>query len=137
MSESPKVRMYATQVCPYCVRAEQLLRRKEAQSQVADFTTGRFEPVLPDLDGPGTSSPFSAGGIGCAIRVATVVGQRCLLKAVWMSHHAKVRIARPHQRSGVWRTRAHHLPSEASSKDIRNGHGIEGRTLGVVIRLFS
>jgi len=24
----PKVRMYATQVCPYCVRAEQLLRRK-------------------------------------------------------------------------------------------------------------
>ena len=28
MSPSPKVRMYATQVCPYCVRAEQLLRRK-------------------------------------------------------------------------------------------------------------
>ena len=28
MSESPKVRMYASQVCPYCVRAEQLLRRK-------------------------------------------------------------------------------------------------------------
>jgi len=24
----PKVRMYATKVCPYCVRAEQLLRRK-------------------------------------------------------------------------------------------------------------
>ncbi len=24
----PKVRMYATEVCPYCVRAEQLLRRK-------------------------------------------------------------------------------------------------------------
>ena len=28
MSPSPKVRMYATQVCPYCVPAEQLLRRK-------------------------------------------------------------------------------------------------------------
>ena len=26
-----KVRMYATAVCPYCVRAEQLLRRKGVQ----------------------------------------------------------------------------------------------------------
>ncbi|HNH35984.1 MAG TPA: glutaredoxin 3 [Rhodocyclaceae bacterium] len=28
MSAMPKVLMYATAVCPYCVRAEQLLRRK-------------------------------------------------------------------------------------------------------------
>ncbi|NMG44507.1 glutaredoxin 3 [Aromatoleum toluvorans] len=27
----PKIRMYATAVCPYCVRAEQLLRRKGVQ----------------------------------------------------------------------------------------------------------
>ena len=34
---------------------KQLLRRKEAQSQVADFTTGRFEPVLPDHTQPDPS----------------------------------------------------------------------------------
>ena len=27
----PAIRMYATAVCPYCVRAEQLLRRKGVQ----------------------------------------------------------------------------------------------------------
>ena len=31
---------------------KQLLRRKEAQSQVGDFTAGRFEPVLPDRTQP-------------------------------------------------------------------------------------
>ena len=28
MNMSPIIRMYATAVCPYCIRAEQLLRRK-------------------------------------------------------------------------------------------------------------
>lgn len=38
---SPPVRMYATAVCPYCVRAEQLLQRKG----VADV-----EKIRVDLD---------------------------------------------------------------------------------------
>lgn len=38
---SPPVRMYATAVCPYCVRAEQLLQRKG----VADL-----EKIRVDLD---------------------------------------------------------------------------------------
>jgi glutaredoxin 3 len=28
MNAAPRVRMYATAVCPYCIRAEQLLRHK-------------------------------------------------------------------------------------------------------------
>lgn len=41
MSMQPHVRMYATAVCPYCVRAEQLLRSKG----VADI-----EKIRIDLD---------------------------------------------------------------------------------------
>ena len=32
MSMQPAVRMYSTAVCPYCVRAEQLLQRKGVQA---------------------------------------------------------------------------------------------------------
>jgi len=31
MTMQPTVRMYATAVCPYCIRAEQLLKRKGIQ----------------------------------------------------------------------------------------------------------
>lgn len=31
MTMQPTIRMYATAVCPYCVRAEQLLRHKGAE----------------------------------------------------------------------------------------------------------
>jgi glutaredoxin 3 len=41
MSMQPDIRMYATAVCPYCVRAEQLLRSKG----VADI-----EKIRIDLD---------------------------------------------------------------------------------------
>ena len=41
MSMQPEIRMYATAVCPYCVRAEQLLRSKG----VADI-----EKIRIDLD---------------------------------------------------------------------------------------
>lgn len=41
MSMQPRIRMYATAVCPYCVRAEQLLRSKG----VADI-----EKIRIDLD---------------------------------------------------------------------------------------
>ena len=37
----PKVLMYTTAVCPYCIRAEQLLRRKGV---------GEIEKVRVDLD---------------------------------------------------------------------------------------
>nr|WP_210147655.1 glutaredoxin 3 [Aromatoleum bremense] len=41
-----KIRMYATNVCPYCVRAEQLLKRKG----VTDFEKIRVDqdPLLRD-----------------------------------------------------------------------------------------
>lgn len=41
MTMTPKIRMYTTAVCPYCVRAEQLLRRKGVQE---------IEKIRVDLD---------------------------------------------------------------------------------------
>jgi len=41
MSERPRVLMYATAVCPYCVRAEQILRARGV---------GEIEKVRIDLD---------------------------------------------------------------------------------------
>lgn len=38
----PKIRMYATGTCPYCIRAEQLLARKGAQ----------VEKIRVDVDPP-------------------------------------------------------------------------------------
>lgn len=41
MSTAPNVRMYATGVCPYCVRAEALLKRKGIE---------QIEKIRIDLD---------------------------------------------------------------------------------------
>ncbi len=41
MTMQPAIRMYATAVCPYCVRAEQLLRHKGAE---------RIDKIRIDLD---------------------------------------------------------------------------------------
>ncbi|HMV06494.1 MAG TPA: glutaredoxin 3 [Accumulibacter sp.] len=41
MSERPRVLMYATAVCPYCVRAEQILRARGV---------GEIDKVRIDLD---------------------------------------------------------------------------------------
>ncbi|MDS4012823.1 MAG: glutaredoxin 3 [Candidatus Accumulibacter sp.] len=41
MSERPRVLMYATAVCPYCLRAEQILRARGAEA---------IEKVRIDLD---------------------------------------------------------------------------------------
>ena len=38
---SPRIRMYATAVCPYCIRAEQLLRHKGV---------GEIDKIRVDLD---------------------------------------------------------------------------------------
>lgn len=44
----PEVRMYCTAVCPYCVRAEQLLLRRGAEITKirVDVDPGRYEEML-------------------------------------------------------------------------------------------
>lgn len=44
----PEVRMYCTAVCPYCVRAEQLLLRRGAEITKirVDLDPGRYEEML-------------------------------------------------------------------------------------------
>ena len=49
MSVAPRVLMYSTAVCPYCVRAEQLLTRKgvtEIEKVRVDLDPGRREEMM-------------------------------------------------------------------------------------------
>lgn len=50
----PRVLMYATAVCPYCIRAEQLLRRKgvtEIEKVRVDLEPERREEMMVRTDG--------------------------------------------------------------------------------------
>ncbi|MBU0752467.1 MAG: glutaredoxin 3 [Gammaproteobacteria bacterium] len=53
----PKIVMYATEVCPYCVRAEQLLRRKgatEIEKIRVDLEPERRDEMLAKSSGKRT-----------------------------------------------------------------------------------
>ncbi|WP_186453789.1 glutaredoxin 3 [Denitratisoma sp. DHT3] len=50
----PRILMYATAVCPYCIRAEQLLRRKgvtEIEKVRVDLEPERREEMMARTDG--------------------------------------------------------------------------------------
>lgn len=53
----PKILMYATAVCPYCIRAEQLLKRKgvtEIEKVRVDLEPERREEMLAKSNGKRT-----------------------------------------------------------------------------------
>lgn len=53
----PKIVMYATAVCPYCIRAEQLLKRKgvtDIEKIRVDLEPGRREEMLAKSNGKRT-----------------------------------------------------------------------------------
>ena len=53
----PRIVMYATEVCPYCVRAEQLLRRKgvaDIEKIRVDLDPSRREEMLARSNGKRT-----------------------------------------------------------------------------------
>ncbi len=66
-----KVVMYATAVCPYCVRAEQLLRRKgvtDIEKIRIDLEPERREEMLAKSNGMRTVPQIFIGGVhvgGC------------------------------------------------------------------------
>ena len=64
----PKIRMYSTAVCPYCQRAEMLLKSKEVMMQktgrrtvpqiyIDDYHVGGFDD-LAELDRAGKLDPL-------------------------------------------------------------------------------
>lgn len=53
MSTQPRVRMYATATCPYCIRAEQLLLHKGV---------GEFDKIRVDLDPARREEMMKASG---------------------------------------------------------------------------
>lgn len=66
-----KILMYATEVCPYCVRAEQLLRRKgvtEIEKVRVDLDPARREEMLARSNGMRTVPQIFIGDVhvgGC------------------------------------------------------------------------
>ncbi len=57
MSAAPRVLMYSTAVCPYCIRAEQLLKRKgvtEIEKIRVDLEPERREEMLAKSNGKRT-----------------------------------------------------------------------------------
>lgn len=67
----PKILMYATAVCPYCIRAEQLLNRKgvtEIEKIRVDLEPERREEMLARSNGKRTVPQIFIGDIhvgGC------------------------------------------------------------------------
>lgn len=67
----PKIVMYATAVCPYCIRAEQLLKRKgvtEIEKVRVDLEPERREEMLAKSNGKRTVPQIFIGDIhvgGC------------------------------------------------------------------------
>ncbi len=60
------VLMYCTAICPYCVRAEQLLRRKgveQLEKVRVDLDAGRFQEMLERAQGRRTVPQIFIGDV--------------------------------------------------------------------------